>query len=104
MYRVACDKIALRKSKNHNRGDVYKEDCEMDGDLFHEIVTEKLLPDIHEKMIDFDVVYVQLDGARPHVSRWQHLQHAGAERRQIKGQKAPRVRLSCNQPTHQTQI
>lgn len=93
MYRVARDKIALRKSKNHNRGDVYKEDCEMDGDLFHEIVTEKLLPDIHEKMIDFDVVYVQLDGARPHVSRWQHLQHAGAERRQIKGQKAPHVKF-----------
>lgn len=76
--------------KYHKRGDVYKEDCEMDGDLFYEIVTEKLLPDILEKMIDFDVVFVQMDGARPHVSQ---MQDAGAERRQFKGQKAPRVKF-----------
>jgi len=93
IYRVARDKIALRNSKYHQRGDVYKEDCEMDGDLFYEIVTEQLLPDILEKMIDFDLVLVQLDGASPHIRRWRDLQDAGAERRQIRGQKAPRVKF-----------
>ena len=62
---------------------MYKADCEMDADLFYKIVTEELLPDIREKMIDFDLVYVQIDGARPHVRRWDDLQEAGAERRQI---------------------
>ena len=67
LYRVARDKEALRHSKYYKRGDVCKVDCEMDADLFYKTVTEELLPDIREKMIDFDVVYVQMDGALPHV-------------------------------------
>ena len=59
----------MRGSKYHKRGDVYTVDCEMDADLFYKIVTEELLPDIREKMVDFDFVYVQMDGARPHVRR-----------------------------------
>ena len=46
---------------------MYKVDCEMNADLFYKIVTEELLPDIREKMVDFDLVYVQMDGARPDV-------------------------------------
>jgi len=65
----------------------------MDADLCYKMVTEELLPDIREKMIDFDLVYVQMDGARPHVRRWDDLQKAGAERRQIGGKQAPRVKF-----------
>jgi len=53
----------------------------MDADLFYKTVTEELLPDIREKMIDFILFYVQMDGACPHVRRWDDLQEAGAERR-----------------------
>jgi len=69
MYRCARQKVAQRKSRYHKRGDVYDEDCEVDGDMFYEIVTKQPLPDIYEKMADFDVVFVQMDGARPHVKR-----------------------------------
>ena len=48
---------------------MYDDDCEVDGDMFDEIVTKQLFPDIYEKMADFDVVFVQMDGARPHVKR-----------------------------------
>ena len=61
--------------------------------LFYKMVTEEVLPDIREKMIDFDLAYVQMDGARPHVRRWDDLQEAGAERRQIGGKQAPRVKF-----------
>ena len=83
----------MRGSKYHKRGDVYKVDCEMNADLFYKIVTEELLPDIHEKMVDFDLVYVQMDEVRLHVRRWDDLQEAGAERRQIGGKQAPRVKF-----------
>ena len=46
---------------------MYDEDCEVDGDMFYEIVTKRLIPDIYEKMADFDVVFVQMDNVRPHV-------------------------------------
>ena len=65
----------------------------MDADLFYKMVTEELLPDIREKMIDFVLVYVQIDGARPNVRQWDDLQEAGAERRQIGGKQAPRVKF-----------
>ncbi len=73
LYRVACYRVALRDSKYHKRGDVYKVDCEMDADVFYETVAEELLPNIREKMVDFDVFYVQIDRARPRVRRWNDL-------------------------------
>ena len=45
-----------------------------------------VLPDIREKMIDFDLVYVEMDGVRPRVRQWD-------ERRQISGKQASRVKL-----------
>ena len=63
LHKVAYDRGALRESKFHKCGDVYKVDCEMDADLFYKMLTEELLPDIREKMIDFDSVNVQMDRA-----------------------------------------
>tara|TARA_Y100001954_G_C15633270_1_gene513823 strand:+ start:534 stop:671 length:138 start_codon:yes stop_codon:yes gene_type:complete len=45
----------------------------MDADVFYETVAEELLPNIREKMVDFDVFYVQIDRARPRVRRWNDL-------------------------------
>ena len=77
MYRCARKKVAERNSKYHKRGDVYDEDCEVDGDMFYEIVTTQLIPDIYDKMADFDVVFVQMDNTRPHVKRIADLERIG---------------------------
>ena len=42
---------------------MHDDDCEVDGDMFYEIVTTQLIPDIYDKMADFDVVFVQMDNA-----------------------------------------
>ena len=62
MYRCARKKVAQRNSRYHKRGDVYDDDCEVD--MFYEIVMKQLFPDIYEKMVDFDVVFVQMDNLR----------------------------------------
>ena len=85
MYRCARKKVAQRNSKYHERGDVYDEDCEVDGDMFYEIVTKQLIPDIYAKMADFDVVFVQMDNARPHVKRIADLERIGKTRKRING-------------------
>ena len=36
--------------------------------MFYEIVTKQLIPDIYDKMADFDVVFT-MDNTRPHVKR-----------------------------------
>ena len=36
MYRCARKKAAERNSKYHKRGNVYEDDCEVDGDMFYE--------------------------------------------------------------------
>ena len=38
MYRCARIKVAQRNSKYHKRGDVHDDDCEVDGDMFYEII------------------------------------------------------------------
>ena len=93
MYRCARKKVAQRRSKYHKRGDVYDDDCEVDGDMFYEIVTKQLFPDIYEKMADFDVVFVQMDNARPHVKRKTHLEVAGKRRKRINGKQMPLIKF-----------
>ena len=93
MYRCARKKVAQRNSKYHKRGDVYDEDCEVDGDMFYEIVTKQLFPDIYERMADFDVVFVQMDGARPHVKRKSDLELAGKKRKRIDGKHMPSIKF-----------
>ena len=93
MYRCARKKVAQRNSKYHKRGDVYDDDCEVDGDMFYEIVTTQLFPDIYEKMADFDVVFVQMDNARPHVKRILDLKVAGKRRKRIDGKQMPLIKF-----------
>jgi transposase len=93
MYRCARKKVAQRNSKYHKRGDVYDDDCEVDGDMFYEIVTKQLFPDIYGKMADFDVVFVQMDGARPHVKRQPDLELAGKKRKRINGKQMPLIKF-----------
>ena len=75
MYRCARRKVAQRNSKFHKRGDVYDEDCEVDGDMFYEIV------------------FVQMDNARPHVKRKADLEVAGNRRKRINGKQMPLIKF-----------
>ena len=93
MYRCAREKVAQRRSKFHERGDVCDEDCDVEAHMFHELVTEKLIPDIYRKMADFDIVFVQMDGARPHVKCMDALNAAGKERKRIDGKQAPMIKF-----------
>jgi len=61
--------------------------------MFYEIVTKQLFPDIYEKMADFDVVFVQMDNARPHVKRKAHLEVAGKRRKRINGKQMPLIKF-----------
>ena len=72
---------------------MYDEDCEVDGDMFYEIVTKQLIPDIYDKMADFDVVFVQMDNARPHVKRIADLERIGKKRKRIKGKQMPLMKF-----------
>ena len=59
MYRCARKKVAERNSKYHERGGVYDDDCEVNGDMFYEIVTKQLFPEIYEKMADLDFLTLE---------------------------------------------
>ncbi len=61
--------------------------------MFYEIVTKQLFPDIYEKMADFDVVFVQMDNARPHLKRKTHLEVAGKRRKRINGKQMPLIKF-----------
>ena len=69
IHRVWKEKVALRRSVNHRRGDVYMADCNMDHDLFIDIMKE-VIDEIKEKMpwLPGEPVFVQYDGASPHTS------------------------------------
>ena len=82
---VRRKKVEQQNSKYHKRGDVYDDDCEVDVDMFYEIVTKQLFLDIYEKMADFDVVFVQMDGVRPHVKHEADLELAGKKPKRING-------------------
>ena len=61
--------------------------------MFYEIVTKQLFPDIYEKMADFDVVFVQMDNARPHVKRIADLERIGKTRKRINGKQMPLIKF-----------
>jgi len=69
--------------------------------MFRRMVQTQLIPDIQRKLLGYDCVYVQMDGARAHVKFWDDLNELGARRRQIGGQKTPIsrfVRQPANSP------
>ncbi len=61
--------------------------------MFYEIVTKQLFPDIYEKMAEFDVIFVQMDGARPHAKRKGDLELAGQRRKRINGKQMPLIKF-----------
>ena len=66
IWRVCTSKTALRNSKYHKKGEVYDCDTNMDGDNFIQMVCEKVIPSIRQKMHWASKVRVQMDGASPH--------------------------------------
>jgi hypothetical protein len=66
LWMVGEEYTALRKSRFHDKGDVYMVSRNMDGDFFSQMVEEKLIPAILEKCSWADNVRVQLDSAGGH--------------------------------------
>jgi len=93
IYRCSEKWQAERNSKFHARGEWYEVDCEVNGEMFRRMVQTKLISDIKRKLLGYDCVYVQMDGARAHVKFWEDLVELGARRRQIDGQKTPIIRF-----------
>ena len=93
IYRCSEKRRAKRNSKFHARGEWYEVDCEVNGEMFRRMVETRLIPDIQCKLLGYDCVYVQLDGARAHVKVLKDLNKFGARRRQIDGQKTPVIRF-----------
>jgi hypothetical protein len=93
IYRCSEKRRAKRNSKFHARGEWYEVDCEVNGEMFRRMVETRLIPDIQCKLLGYDCVYVQLDGARAHVKVLKDLNEFGARRRQIDGQKTPVIRF-----------
>ena len=65
---------AKKKSKYHEKGDVYDKACTLDSTLYLKMMKEKVFPAVWEKMPwlrreGFDRVVVQQDGARPHTGK-----------------------------------
>jgi len=61
--------------------------------MFYEIVTKRLIPDIYEKMADFDVVFVQMDNVRPHVKRIADLELFGKKRKRTDWKQMPLIKF-----------
>ena len=86
-------KEALKTSKFHAVGDRYEVDCEVNGERFAHMIKTQLIPDIREKLLGYDCVYVQMDGAKAHVKAWDDIEELAATRIQMHGQKTPIIRF-----------
>ncbi len=66
IWRVSAPYVAKRKSKYHNKGDTYENDCSMNTKLFHSMMLKKVIPAIKSKMSWAPNVFIQADNASPH--------------------------------------
>ena len=66
LWWVSETKIAKRKSKYHEKGDVYETGVIMDGKLFVEMCKNNLIPEIRRKLKWTKLVEVQMDSAGGH--------------------------------------
>ena len=57
------------------------------------MIETQLIPDIRRKLLGYDCVYVQMDGAKAHVKAWDKIEELGATRVQMDGQKTPIIRF-----------
>jgi hypothetical protein len=93
VYRCSEKKQAERNSGFHAAGDWYEVDCEVNGSRFVHMIQNHLIPDIQRKLLGFDCVYVQMDGAKAHVKAWDEIEKLAATRIQMHGQKTPIIRF-----------
>jgi hypothetical protein len=70
IQRVCTFKRALKTSKNHQRGEKYKADCNMDAVLF-KVHMRKVMIEVRKKMpwLKGKPVVIQFDGAAPHTGK-----------------------------------
>jgi transposase len=66
LWHVGVEKEALRRSKFHERGEVYWVNVNMDGDFFVDMVKTLLIPAILEKCSFASKIVVQVDSAGGH--------------------------------------
>lgn len=66
LWEVTEEKVALRRSKFHDRDDIYDIPTIMNGDKFLEMCKEKLIPAIKKKLSFAKLVEVQIDSAGGH--------------------------------------
>tara|TARA_Y100001954_G_scaffold24330_2_gene22161 strand:- start:26 stop:355 length:330 start_codon:yes stop_codon:yes gene_type:complete len=65
----------------------------VNGERFAHMIKTQLIPDIREKLLGYDCVYVQMDGAKVHVKAWDEIEELAATRIQMHGQKTPIIRF-----------
>jgi hypothetical protein len=66
LWHVGEEKVALKKSKFHDKGDVYWVNVNMDGDLFVNMVKTYLIPAVLSKCSWAKKIIIQLDSAGGH--------------------------------------
>jgi hypothetical protein len=66
LWHVGEEKTAMRKSKFHEKGDVYDVNINMNGDVFMEFMKEKVIPAIIKKCSWAKKVIIQIDSAGGH--------------------------------------
>ncbi len=66
LWHVGEEKVALRNSKFHDKGDVYYVNVNMDGELFMDMMRDQVIPAILEKCAWAKKVIVQMDSAGGH--------------------------------------
>lgn len=66
LWHVGEEKTAQRRSKFHDKGDVYYVNINMDGDVFMTMMEEEVIPAIIEKCSWAKKVIVQMDSAGGH--------------------------------------
>ena len=66
---------------------------EVKGERFAHMIKQQLIPDIQRKLLGYDCVYVQMDGAKAHVKAWDEIEELAATRIQMHGQKTPIIRF-----------
>ena len=66
---------------------------EVNGSRFVHMIRNHLIPDIQRKLLGYDCVYVQMDGAKAHIKAWDEIEKLAATRIQMHGQKTPVIRF-----------
>ena len=66
LLRVAGEQVAQRMSKNHTKGDVYLVDHTMTAEIYFDMVSKNVMPEVHKRYPHKRSVIIQHDNASPH--------------------------------------